>query len=293
VQGLFPVACAAFYWLVTKNNSLKKAVIYSFILVGVPTLIYAVLIWCNYYVYLSFEQYFTNRFVKTFNNVYATTNNRFEILLRLFTELLPILSISILMKFFTRKQKPQDEHTAEGNRKLWWLLAVGLSGSLPLAITTEQRGFYLVTALPYFALAIAAWLAPTLIYLLSKINSEKIAFKMFSYGVVVFLFISVGYSVLQIGNFKRDKELLTDIYVIGTIVPKGEVVGTTKKTWDEWDIQGYFIRYFYISLDVSKNEHHYFMMQKNLPDSLVPRGYSLYPLKSTTLNLYTLQSEKK
>ncbi|MFI5140740.1 MAG: ArnT family glycosyltransferase [Bacteroidia bacterium] len=291
VQGLFPIVCVAFYWLVTRNVSLKKAIIYSFILAGVPSLIYGSLIFSNHNVYLSFEQYFTNRFVKTFNNFYATTNNRFEIIIRLVTELLPILSASILIIFFTGKHKPQDEHAAENKKKLWWLLAIGLSGSLPLAITTEQRGFYLVTALPYFTLAISAWLAPSLIYLLDKINVQKTGFKFFSYGMVISLFISVGYTVLQIGNFNRDKDLLTDIYAIGKIVPKGETVSVPKQTWNEWDMQAYFIRYFYISLDATQNKHTYFVMQKNLPDSLVPKGYKLYPLKNTRLDLYTLSNE--
>ncbi|HTA62933.1 MAG TPA: glycosyltransferase family 39 protein [Bacteroidia bacterium] len=293
VQGLFPIGCAAFYWLVTKNSSFKKAALYSFILVGVPAIIYGVLILCNYYVYLSFETYFTNRFVKTFNNYYATTNNRFEIIIRLITELLPIFSVSILIKFFARKHKLQDENVTENKKKLWWLLFVGLSGSLPLAITTEQRGFYLVTALPYFALVISVWLAPTLIYLLDKIKIEKTGFKFFSYGMAVFFFVSIGYTVSQIGNFSRDKDLLTDIYAIGAVVPKGEIISVPKQTSDEWDIQGYFIRYFYISVDGTKNQHPYFMMQKNLPDSLVPVGYKLYPLKSTRLNLYTLSTTEK
>jgi len=293
VQGLFPITCVAFYWLITKNISFKKTLTYSLILVGVPALIYSVLILCNYYVYLSFEAYFTNRFVKTFNNVYATTDNRFEIWFRLFTELLPILSVSVLIKLFSIKSNAPKEHESESKKKLWWLLVVGFSGSLPLVITTEQRGFYLVTTLPCFALAISGWLAPTLIYLLNKINDKKLAFKFFSFCVVIFLVISIGYSIQQIGNFKRDKDLLTDIYAIGSVVPKGEIIDTPRQTWDEWDVQGYFIRYFYISLDATKNKHHYFVIQKNLPDSLVPKGYKLYPLKNTLLNLYTLSNTEK
>lgn len=293
VQGLFPICCVVFYWLITKNISLKKTLGYSLILVGIPTLIYGVLILYNYYAYLSLEEYFCNRFVKTFNNVYATTNNRFEIIFRLFTELLPILSVTVLAKIFTKNRIPQKENTTEYKKKLWWLLAVGLSGSLPLAITTEQRGFYLVTALPYFAIAIAAWFAPTFTYLLDKINTKKIAFRLFSFCIALFFVFSLAYSFLQVGNFKRDKDLLHDIYAIGHIVPKGEIVGTPKKTWDEWDVQAYFVRYFYISLDYTENKQHYFIIQKNLPDSLVPSGYKLYPLKNTLLDLYTLSNTEK
>lgn len=286
VQGLFPVGCAFFFWLFTKNISFKKMLLYSLILVGVPILIYGILVFCNYYAYLSFKEYFINRFVKTFNNVYATTDNRFEMVFRLFTELLPILSITVLIKFSVRKFEPKLQNAPKNKQKLWWFLAIGLSGSLPLVITTEQRGFYLVTALPYFAMVIAMWLAPTLTQLLNKINVQKSGYKAFFYTTVLALIVSILYCFLQVGNFKRDKELLTDIYAIGRVVPKGEIVGTTDQTWHEWDIQAYFVRYFYISLN-TKNNQHYFIIQKNLPDSLVPKGYTLNPLKTTTLNLYT------
>lgn len=287
-QGLFPLVCPAFYWVITRNISLKKAVGFSFILVGIPTLIYATLILINHDVYTSFQQYFSNRFVKTFHNVYATTNNRFEILLRLFTELLPILSIAVVIKFFT-KNKNFNRQSPKNKYKIWWLLAVGLSGSLPLAITTEQRGFYLVTALPYFTFAISAWLAPTLSALLTKWNDNKISFKVLSYSSAIILIVSVGFSFLQLGNFKRDKAVLTDIYKIGTIIPKGEIVSESHKTWCEWSIQAYFVRYFSISLDEGKERHKYFIAEKNLPKNLVPIGYQLYPIKTNELNLYILK----
>ncbi|HKC67843.1 MAG TPA: glycosyltransferase family 39 protein [Bacteroidia bacterium] len=285
VQGLFPICSVFFFWLLTKNISFKKTLLYTLILIGVPLLIYSVLVLCNYYAYLSFKEYFMNRFVKTFNNVYATTDNRFEMIFRLFTELLPILSVTTLIKFFSKKLA--TPYNSDDKKKLGWLLAIGLSGSLPLIITTEQRGFYLVTSLPYFAIVIAGCVAPTLVYLFSKINIQKIGFKTFGYGAMLFFIISIVFSCLQIGNFKRDKDLLTDIYAIGKVVPKGEIVGTSQQTWNEWDIQAYFIRYFYISLDGTAKKHPYFIIQKNLPDSLVPKGYIPYPLKTTTLNLYT------
>ena len=288
-QGLFPIACVAFYWLITKNISFKKMVIYSLVLVGIPALIYGALILIDYNIYVSFQQYFSNRFIKTFNNVYATTNNRLEIFVRLFTELLPIISITFLIKFFSRKQDLKAQQSLENKEKLWWLLAVGLSGSLPLAITTEQRGFYLVTALPYFALVVSAWLAPTLTALLAKSNSNKIGYKIFSYSVVVALVVSVIFCFSQIGKFKRDKELLTDIYTIGAIIPRGETVGLPNTTWNNWSIQTYFMRYCSVSLDEGSQRRHYFITEKNHPESLVPSGYRLYPTKTNELNLYILK----
>ncbi len=287
-QGLFPITCVVFYWIITKSFSFKKIIVYSFILVGIPILIYATLILINQDVYLSLQEYFSNRFVKTFHNVYATTNNRLEILVRLFTELLPIILVSVAIKIFARKQN-FNLQSPENKHKIWWLLSVGLSGSLPLAITTEQRGFYLVTSLPYFALAVSVWLAPTLSALLTKLNANNTSFKIFSYSSIIILIVSVGFCFSQLGNFKRDKAVLTDIYKIGTIIPAGEIVSTSNQTWAEWNIQAYFVRYFYISLDQGTEKRKYFISEKRLPKNLVPIGYQMYPIKTNELNLYILK----
>ena len=290
VQGLFPVTCAAFYWFITKNISFKKAVIYSGILVAVPALIYATLILINHQVYISFEQYFTNRFVKTFQGVYTTTDYRLEIIVRLFTELLPILLTCLLLGILSKRYTSQNKPNAESKKKLLWLFAVGLSGSLPLAITTEQRGFYLVTSLPFFTIGIAAWVAPSLNNLFDHISEKKPSFKIFSYSIILALIVSVVFCIFQIGNFKRDKELLTDIYQIGNIVPKGEIMGSDIKTRVNFGIETYFVRYFYISLDTPEKQYHYFLTQKEFPqDAVVPAGYVLYPLKTNKLNLYVLK----
>ena len=289
VQGLFPLTCAAFYWLFTKSISFKKTVVYSLILAGVPALIYGLLILINHQVYTSFEQYFTNRFVKTFHGVYATTDYRLEIVVRLFTELLPMLLVCFLVWLLARKYKAQNKPGTEGKKKLLWLFAVGFSGSLPLAVTTEQRGFYLLTTLPLFSTGIAAWLGPILSKLLATISEKKISFKVFSSVVVISLFASVVFCMLQIGNFKRDKELLTDIYQISSIVPKGEIIGTDNKTRDNFGIETYLVRYGYISLDSGEKNHHYFIIPKDFSQTLVPIGYTLYPLHTERLNLYVLK----
>jgi len=290
-QGLFPIVCAVFYWLITRNISFRKMILYSLILVGVPALIYGSLILIDHEVYDSFKQYFSNRFVKTFNNVYATTDNHFEILIRLFTELLPMLILTIAVKFFSRRQNLQTQNSFQDKQKRWWLLAIGLSGSLPLAITTEQRGFYLVTALPYFVLAITAWLATTLIPLLEKINSKHIAFRIFSVCILLLLVFNLVADVLYVktGSRKRDTDLLDDIYKIGKIVPEGEIARVPPQTWNNWSIQTYFVRYFYISLDAGNEKRNYFITEKNLPENLVPIEYKRYPVETKELNVYILK----
>jgi hypothetical protein len=166
-------------------------------------------------------------------------------------------------------------------------LLIGLAGALPLMVTLEQRGFYLVTTIPFFAIAIAMWLAPRLTLLINKIPIEHVGFKIAKATTLLLLLISIVFSVMQIGKFKRDEGLLKDIYTIGTIVPHKSIINMPKDMVNDWSIVCYFERYLDISLE-DENKHTYFVIRKDLPKALVPANYKLYPIQTTDLDLYKL-----
>jgi hypothetical protein len=43
------------------------------------------------------------------------------------------------------------------------LIAIGLSGALPLMLTMVQKSFYMVAALPMIAVGLAVWAAPQVV----------------------------------------------------------------------------------------------------------------------------------
>ena len=134
------------------------------------------------------------------------------------------------------------------NHFLFFFL-IGISASFPLIVTMEQRGFYLVTSLPFFALALAALAAPSVSAAMQKIDLSGKGFKIFRIISVVLLSGAILFSALQIGKTKRNETMLHDIYLIGPRIPKGTIASTTPALWQNWEFQEYFIRHFYISLD--------------------------------------------
>jgi hypothetical protein len=213
LQGMFPIIAVGFYWLLMRNLSFKKMLMFSFILIGVPALIYVFLLLTNVEAYQSIKSYFETRLVRTFNNVGATTDTHFDLLFRLFWELLPIAALSSIILFFTKKHKVYDVINKEHYKKLFWFLLIGLSGSLPLMVTLEQRGFYLVTSFPFFAIAIAMWLAPRITVFINKINVSSSRFRFLKITSIILLLATTVFSLLQIGNTKRDNDLLADVTV--------------------------------------------------------------------------------
>ncbi len=287
IQGVFPITAVFFYWLVSRKISFKQNIIYSIILIGIPVLVYAMLILFNHHVYDALKEYLQNRLGKTFHDkVNDTTDYHFEIVVRLFTELIPMFLIIGIILLLSRKMKTDNTAKKERNETSLWFLLIGLSGTLPLAITLEQRGFYMVTAFPLFALSAACFLSNRVSFLTGKINVKGESFNIFKIVSIIVLAGSLLFTVLQIGKTKRDEDMLPDIYAIGKILPHGEVISIPSAMLYEWSLSEYFVRYFYISLDAGNTKHYYFMIKKDLPKSLVPIGYTLYPINTTYVDLY-------
>ena len=292
VQGMFPLISVCLYMVVFGNISFKKMFTYSLILVLVPLLLYGFLLIINPNVYLSFIKYFNARYVPTFSNAMNTTSNRLGIIKVLFFELLPIIILSGLIMIFTKKHKNTDLTSKLENKTIFWFFLIGLSGSLPLLITLEQRRFYLVTVLPFFAIAFAMWVAPSVSTLISRINPSAKSFKIIKIVMVVFLITSIVYSITKIGDSKRDKDLLSDIYKVGKIIPNGDVVAIPPEMYNDYNLRAYFMRYFNISITCN-NRCQYFIKRKDLPQKLVPENYKNYEAGTTDIDLYILTEQLK
>lgn len=290
IQGLFPITAVFWYWLINnKGITFKKNILYSLILIGTPVLIYTILIFFNNHIYDVFKLYFENRLGMTFNNTTRfTTDYRFEIIFRLFTELIPMYILMLFIYLFSKKYKVVSVNKNEHFKKITWLMLIGFSGSLPLMITLEQRGFYLLTTLPLFAIAGAALFADKMAYLVEKINLDGNFYKYAKGTTFIILLFSLTFTISKIGESKRDKNLLADIYGIGKIIPHGNIVSIAPEMGQDHSLREYLIRNFYISTDDGNTQYEYFIIRKNLSNNLVPKSYRLYPLETKEIDLYKL-----
>lgn len=287
IQGMFPISAVFFYWLVKKDFTFKQNIIYSSVLVFTPFLIYGLLILFNFHIYEVIKLYLENRLGIAFKGtMHNTTDNRFEIVVRLFTELIPMLGLMLIIYFLSKKNKNITKANYHKNTSAVWLILIGFSGSLPLMSTLEQRGFYLLTSLPFFALSGAAFISPLITNLIEAINLKS---KLFNTIKIFTIILTIGafiYTLFFIGKTKRDKEMLADVYSLGKIIPRGEIISIPPPMWEKWNFQTYMVRFNYISLTISFDSTRFFAIDKELPKELIPKEYKLYPLKTTYLDLY-------
>lgn len=285
IPGLFPAVSVALYWLVFRNISISKALLFSLLLIGVPILIYSLFL-LNEVAYESLSFYFNERLIHRIENE-GVVDNRFYSATKLFLELLPSIILIALILFIGKIKSIPFTFLKEDKKRILFFILIGLSASLPLMLTPVQRGFYLVPAIPFFSIALALIASPALFSLTNKISTKSKGFKVFTY-LSIFLFVfSIGFSAMQIGKIGRDQDMLHDVYLIGENVEYGSSFKVEESTYEIWSLQFYFIRYFGVSMGGSVDYSPYYLKEK-ISEIKLPKKYKLVPLETKRFDLYKM-----
>lgn len=261
--GLFPIAVPVIHYIVFQKNGFLKSLSYTFLLIAAPVMGYAFL-WMNDEAYKSITSYFTNRVIFSIENV-STEGWRFYILYKLFMELLPILLAGIAVTLLSKPFSHFFRLSKNEYGILLYTLLIGVSGSFPLMATLEQRRYYMLASLPFYALGIAAYTAPALKKLLIKLNNQSISFRFFRASSIVILTGVIGFSFLQVGKASRDEEMLQDVHLIGSKLVNGTIIGLHPSLSKEYSLQSYLTRYYNISLDSYYSQYEYSLHSKEFP----------------------------
>lgn len=278
VPGFFPMTVPVLYYLTTKKISFKKTLLATVLITLVPVVIYGVLLLFPES-RESLTTYFFKRLLFRIDND-PTVDSRFFILGRLLSELIPSFILMLVFLFVAKNKRIKNQFQSR-NREIIFFIAVGLSASVPLMFTMVQRGFYAVPCYPFFAIAFAMMIANVVSALTEKIKSHKISLVISS---VLFIGVLI-FSFAQAGKASRNQEMIHDLSLIGTIVPKHAIVGTPDpEQWNDWDLQTELMRRFNISL-VTGYENKFCIAEKSLPAD-IPPDYKKINLETLRYDLY-------
>ncbi|MCD6067266.1 MAG: hypothetical protein K0S33_2092 [Bacteroidetes bacterium] len=277
IPGFFPIVTIPLFYLFTREISFKKAAAYSLVVAAVPLLIYALLLGFHDKARESLVFYFTERLLHRIQNV-PSTDTRFFIIGGLLSEFVPVVVAGLLLLFVRTKKGVMKERMPF----FYFLLALGLSGVLPLMITMVQNKFYFVPALPFFALAFGILLYPRIQKLseaIRSVRSGRICLLVFS-----FLLCASGivYSIREAGKDFRDEETLSEVRLIGPVVQNTTLISVEKEIYEDWNFQFYLLRYYDVSITPLKDPLPYLITQRLKPDSI----YQRVPLPTKKHTLY-------
>jgi hypothetical protein len=215
-----------------------------------------------------------------------TVGNRFYIVKRLFSELLPQIILTILIISAARFRRTNVELISNKKISLFFCLT-GLAATLPLAITMVQRGFYLVPSFPYFAISLSVLIAPVVLNFTENLYKKYPAFNTYRILSIVLFVFAIGFSILQKGKTVRDRDMLHDVNVIGKTIPNKSAITVNQDIANTYVLECYLIRYYDISLyiDVPKE----YLMVKKTVESVIPEKFEKLNIDTKIYDLYKLK----
>jgi 4-amino-4-deoxy-L-arabinose transferase-like glycosyltransferase len=260
VPGFFPISLPFLYWIIFRKQSFTKAILQTLLILSVPVILYFILFNLpQSHESLSF--YVTKRLLGRISDS-PTVGNRFYILKRLLTELLPQIFLTIFIILATKFKKPDMSLT--GNIRLAiFFFSIGLAATVPLTLTLVQRGFYLVPSFPYFAISFSILIAPIVFHFKETAFKKPGRLKIYLILSTILFVFAIAFSLMQKGKTERDKDMLHDVHSIGSTIPGKSAITVNQEIATTYVLECYFIRYYDISLYIDEPKE-YLMVKKTM-----------------------------
>jgi len=266
--GLFPLAVLGIHWLIFRKWTFSKMILGSCLLLAVLVLGYWIVL-ANPVAADSLQQYIDSQVmasIKAERTSYHHRDSRFYIIKRLIEVSIPAIIVLGIALYFSFKKKPKDFNLPTFKVGYFFLL-IGISASFPLMISPKQSFYYLVPALPFFALAMGAFTAPIVPIAFERMTTKYQ--QRLQWGLGILLVGAFVFSLSKIGAVsRRERVSVTDIEKIGSIVPGGSTLGAKAYTAQ---LVGYLYRYYKISIDTTQQFNYPYLIIDNTKHS-APEG---------------------
>jgi 4-amino-4-deoxy-L-arabinose transferase-like glycosyltransferase len=260
--AFFPWTFPVLYWLFFRQKAFGKMAIDSIGII-VFTLIPLILL----VLFIpdagpSLKTYIDNQVINSLKNI-VTVNSRFDIVKRLLNELILPAGLCLLFGIWGRIRKTPGAFLHENNSKSLLFASFGLTGVLPIMISLKQSGFYIVPTYPFFAIATSIFIYPYVDYLITRLNFESKAFKVFKWIAYGLFTAGIILSLCFSNRYSRDKDKIKDVYSILPEIPQGSIINISPEIFDDWSLHAYFARFKNISLDPEPANKREYLLIKN------------------------------
>ena len=245
-----------FLWVFQRKESFGKMFLNSAILVAFAIIPLVFLLLINEKALDLLLAYYKSQVVGSIKSV-QTVNSRFTILLKFLMTALPsILLFGTVL--IIGKKKGHLEKLNSYQKLGFALLAITFSGILPIMVSLKQRGFYILTVYPFFALGSALILIP----IIEQFKAWKETLIKVITGITIVLAITL--SALNWGTLNRDNTLVEDCKLIINHIGEDQQITVCSEVRGRYNIVAYFARYGRVSLMLPKNKtDDYYMIWKN------------------------------
>lgn len=257
--GLFPLALFFLHWLAFRSTSFWQMISNSVVVTALLLLSYLLLL-TDSSAFESLGKYIDSQVLASINaerTAYHHRDSHFYILKRLLEVSIPSLILMGLLLYPSFKQKPAYFDNKTTGLALFFSL-IGVSASFPLMVSPKQSFYYLLPAIPFFALAMASLVAPVINQYLQQLERNPRRCRSIQLLLSALVLGGIIFTLTRIGTVSnRDKVSLPDIEMIGTTVPKGSTVGAKAYTAQ---LVGYLYRNYEIKIDTNTFDYPYLIL---------------------------------
>jgi len=270
--GLFPLTAPLLYAIFVEHTDIRKGISVTLMCIFSAAGLFGLLLLYEP-AWVDLSQYISHQVLASLKSPPQTGINeigRLSFVFSMTKELTPSL-VLIALIFILARYENTLSLPKKMTRKAAACLLIALSGSLPVLFSYKQHSYYIVPALPFFALACSLLLCPSL----SRMFDRRIpiwkdqSFRLLYRIEVGALLCIVTVSLFLINTPYRDMDMFRDLQAISRIVPAGSIIGIHPSEWGDWELHAYLHRHLRISLDGSPTAKE--------------RPFYLYPVGAKTL----------
>jgi hypothetical protein len=192
-----------------------------------------------------------------------------------------------MFAIWVRIKKDPAIFIKENIAKSGMFLSLGLTGVLPVMISLKQSGFYIVPTYPFFAIAAALFIYPFIDSLIISMNYESKGFIFFKWIVYALFITGIILSFSSTNKFSRDKDKITDTYIILPEIPEGTVININPGMYEDWSLHAYYGRFKNISLDPGPGcKREYLLIRKEYYSDTINLLYNNIKLPTKDYQLF-------
>lgn len=269
--GLFPLIIP---FLLHQDSQYKSSFYASITALLSLLTCWALLLWSSTEAMHYFNQYWHLQLVGSLQGNYGESNH-FLVLKKLLSQ----GSLLIILGLFLRLFCTSLPLAFPSSKQAWRFLCLGLAGSLPLMISPKQMNFYIVPALVFFVFSFVLFHINYLLSIEQWLKKQKLI----RYFSILSMVLLLGITIASYGRIVRDKIILHDVFIAGTIVDAHSQAECSEALQNDWVLQAYLMRYFHIAAPLAPQNP---ILYISLKKETAPPKYQLLPTQSIRYNFH-------
>ena len=178
----------------------------------------------------------------------TTVSTRFYIVFSLLQQLIVPFAIALALVICKAKNKVNNKVFEFPLDKSWFyiFLILGLLGVLPIMVSVKQRDFYMLAALPLFALACGHITLSMVTLWLPKMTPK--VHKWTTLGTAGVVLIGLVLNIVHFGKYGRDEALIEEVKVQVAAADGKTIIEISPEEYTQWAKHAYYMRYGKINL---------------------------------------------